>query len=484
MNEWGNNPKLQIKKIQHSEPQIKLKSKPQIPWKILIIVSVILLITLGIIFLRKTGTLNQITHLYEAPATQIAQTESYCQKLGYQPLIDKCWLNLAIRANNEKFCSKASGYKQMCLSILEKDKSSCDNVDPEIKNDCYYSLAFVRNDMGLCEKGISKSILQFPNPQVLFPNSPVECKIDVAVKTGSLKSCDKLPTTSKNLCIKELAYEYHDQNYCELLSNSDRNYCINEISARKASLSSDTSQCKAISNIVFRKKCFEYLAVNTQNHEMCLQSDLPSACILNTIQQILNQKACEDSNLGLMQKQECLFTIAITTKDTLLCNELSKSEDCLFQIAMQYSDENVCEALSDKNNCYYELAKLKEDSSFCSKISDTNLADNCKKVIDGGVALLLPDACSIAGFKCKNWEIAENTINLEVGLLSQDNVEEMTLTLFSQCTPTSTTITGDETTTFKCDLPADSGTQKQDITISYTENEESKNTIGYVKFSK
>ncbi|MBS1266658.1 MAG: hypothetical protein MAG795_00626 [Candidatus Woesearchaeota archaeon] len=491
MSEWGENPQLEIKKIQKAENNQNIKpkkqNKPAKPRKYLLIILIavitIFLLVGAYLLLSKSGKIDQVTHSYIKPTNQITQTKSYCQKLNSQILADRCWLNLAVRDKNKKLCSKTSTYEQVCQNIIDKNKDSCENADSKILNDCYYSLAFILNDMDICKKGVIKSSIQFPRPISLFPDSITECKIAVAVKTGNPKYCEKVASTSREHCIKQLAYEYLDQSYCNLLQDQDLQFCIKQVSAKKAAQSNNPEQCKAISDSVFRKKCFEYLVENKQDYKVCLQSDSPSECILNTATKLLNQEACEDKVLNSDQKQRCLQNIAIKTKDTLLCNELVDSEDCFFQIAMQYLDSKTCQLLTQKDRCYYELAKLKKDRSLCNNIQDADTKTDCENILDQGVVALLPDACSIAGFKCKEWEIKDDKILLKIGLLTQDSVSDMELTLFSKCNPKSASIAKDSELTFTCDMPSKTGTQRQDIAITYTQDGEDKQTIGYVKFT-
>lgn len=120
---------------------------------------------------------------------------------------------------------------------------------------------------------------------------------------------------------------------------SQQDVCFDEI-AKKAE---DVADCIDIP--VSRALCYKYVAINTQNAQLCLQ---------------LTKTVDTDLNLVNTLKTECLLQIAQITANASICKT--------------YFTDN------DLDNCVYSIVKSNKDPYYCMFINDTTLRNDCSRI--------------------------------------------------------------------------------------------------------
>lgn len=491
---WGENPTLNLK------PK-KPKQIPNIDKNILKkAATVAMIVFIAIILIQLIVNIKSKIELEAKKDSWITESEfsttkQFCEKLDYAPLKDKCLLNLAVKDNNKRLCREIEQKesKDSCLKLLKGEQSACDTIPETIKNDCYYNLAYVFEDPAYCELGNSKYSLQSFNPTTITPESILDCKIVVALRTQDIGVCNSLASTSQRRCIQQLALILNDISYCDKIEKeASKTACYKLVNMRSASNSGEESECNKINETFFKDICLLELASNTENYEICHQSSKPEDCILSLVPSLLDKSMCISKNLGADFEQQCIFTLATHTMDIELCNTLDSSsvgndpETCIFQIAIQFSDLETCQSLSTrKDECLYELAVSKKNVEMCDGIAEAQIKRRCNDAITKGMAMLLPDLCSIGGFECMEWNFKDDKIHITLNTTRDETVTDLTFSLQSTCSPVKVTITPENPQTFSCQFKGSKGeSTKQDIYMTYTDSlGRLMQTIGYIKYT-
>lgn len=193
--------------------------------------------------LAKNRTNDDLCDAINASANRLA-CKSYV--LDY----DKCLLeaNKVIR----DLCYQIWGQKADSPSICGKA-----SVDYNYGNLCYLNLSITRKDYSICKYSTSEE-------------KDNDCYTEYAKVHNTLRPCDAiLSETVKNKCLNEVASKYGTASYCNNITTyAWRTTCFSGIIVGGGALKLD--DCNAIAYSEWQERCWNTLAYQKQDKEICM----------------------------------------------------------------------------------------------------------------------------------------------------------------------------------------------------------------------
>ena len=172
------------------------------------------------------------------------------------------------------------------------------------------------------------------------------------------RACSKIQTLSiRDSCVAELAKIKEDINVCNLILDSKtKGYCQQQI----AELTNNHDICSAIESGYWRDNC---------NYHLALSNNKDTYCIL-----------IADSS----QREECFDKVAVATNNKLICEFLTgdKRGQCLFTVAVNSHDTMLCQELDSVINrdvCRKRISKETKDKDTCELIGTRAIEEDCLK---------------------------------------------------------------------------------------------------------
>lgn len=286
-------------------------------------------------------------------------------------------------------------------STTEKD------INPYL--DCVKKIALERNSVYLCQTlndiGYSDS----------------NCIISLAEKNSNINICDKIKGSSKEsfkiMCSGAVK---KSQDFCNSYDDAYKTICLLGV----AKATSDVALCEKINP----RMCLNEIALKDQNPEICKEWLKISGegnqfevdpCLYAVGIKKGDVNICYTIN-NSQKKNECIFNVAINTKQESLCN----TSACFSRVAILKEDTNICNDVkgsgisfqssynspnsfdsTEKDDCLMCIALSKEDSSICDKVSSDNknkcldiLDSSKKKIKDSQVKVGQVNSCMFADF--------------------------------------------------------------------------------------
>lgn len=195
----------------------------------------------------KTST-SDIIYLYEADKTKDI---SYCYKIKGEDRKIRCFEDVAILTKNQEICANIDSTDEQirCLFAVKGDYSFCET--DEDKDGCYYHMAWLTLEVGLCEKS---------------GKWKYHCYDYIAEKTENPDICiNFLEEDSKKYCV---AIAKRDDGYCEqIVDINRRDMCYSNI----VKLNGDSLLCENIISEGFKDMCYTSAAEYHSDRSLCLK---------------------------------------------------------------------------------------------------------------------------------------------------------------------------------------------------------------------
>lgn len=180
----------------------------------------------------------------------------------------------------------------------------------------------------------------------------------------------------------DILSEYHElcenQNFGTIIKSS----CYNLI----AIIENNKAYCEIL-NGTFKEECNNL--VNTcdlNNQQHCIS--IIQTTLINYQSQLLQTNNIPNCNqiTDETQKQNCIYSLAIKSKNTSLCRELTepKKTTCLSRINTQSTSTEECnqQESEDKQICLHALALRTGDISTCEQMQDSPRKTSCINTIN------------------------------------------------------------------------------------------------------
>ncbi len=280
----------------------------------------------------------------------------FCEKISAENIKKECYFSLATEKYNLQLCNKASSRDTCIDKVIEGLANKNHNYDKcqeikkqDIRKDCFFSKALFLKNPNVCLELDDKSETK-------------RCCEFISQRTGKVVSCDKLigqnittifednaskqsekcaamhDRSSKDNCyykVAEFVSSYKSFNFCEKITYQNmKRKCYEDFVYPNIKHVSDINVCEEMQNAqeasIF---CFNNLAVNTANPEICLK--------IKTIP----------------HRGTCYNNVAMATKNDTICEK----------------HENT----RDKDGCYL-VVSMTMGTQICDKINDVDIRKKCK----------------------------------------------------------------------------------------------------------
>ena len=181
-----------------------------------------------------------------------------------------------------------------------------------------------------------------------------------AVVSGNFEMCNSLP----NEISKEVEDQFNEQSESASM-NITRIYCIYTVSLFNGNKPSYVNYC-------------DQLAENDR---------IPCKARLLKDVNLCNQLSYDSD------KRNCLISIAVSTLDSTVCEEVEKlelknsnnkvayKEACILQVAIESSNADLCDNAVDRNKCIITVAIQTSNPSLCDRIGDSSNKTLCHNVV-------------------------------------------------------------------------------------------------------
>ena len=341
----------------------------------------------------------------------------------HTPEKDSCYLNLALKEENDKLCDKIDGDLGLRINCYweiaraKKDATICEKIDYNYlktwcqdnatKSLCHYGLKYVYEDSD--EEGFNRIYGKYKDLCIAVVNEDISrcggeisCHIKIAEDTNDLSICEKMETGSDS-CYAAMAALREDASICDKMKTGS-DYCYTDIAFIEAQkkdtidvslcdmVKGDNMHCYANIQLFYLHREIEELIEKMNEEELSFFSDYCDKHILDflpidyaeekdiTLCQELKERLEEMEidemvyDIDIMSSvDECYMKTAAGTGDVSICDELITSDyfkhRCYHEVAKTNKDATLCEKTDrDKGICYRDLAKILKDESICEKI--------------------------------------------------------------------------------------------------------------------
>lgn len=256
-----------------------------------------------------------------------------------------------------------------------------------------------------------------------------DCFIYLAEKNADKSLCDNV-FAWKNYCLAKYSIGAKDMATCKSLTGTRFNgVLVRDLCLQDISIELEDNSCSEIENDVLRTKCFNSLAIKTNNPDLCTNDDCiydiaintskPEYCLkikdlpVNCLNRILyasvengieqDKSMCElfidkdksKNCIELLSKDpnlcttgHCLFLTAESIEDIDLCEKATSEKErssCYYNFGVEFREASACEQVleeegnlwTSKDLCYNNIAIHVNEISLCEKIKNEDLRNDC-----------------------------------------------------------------------------------------------------------
>jgi hypothetical protein len=212
------------------------------------------------------------------------------------------------------------------------DMPATSDYGPSARDECFYNLAFQRENISLCKK--------IMNDDAYYGVSQSQCGAELAMLLDDPTLCNGLGMLGKYGCYGELAVQLDDPTMCDLVSTaSKKDDCL-----------------------------YDYLWQNEYY--------------------ITDWTFCDEFSKNSDDKDYCYYSAASNTGSLSYCDKIEGSgglwgnsqADCYASVASATYDPSVCTKLpttSDIDDCYYSYAIYGYEQDACNHITDSEQKEDC-----------------------------------------------------------------------------------------------------------
>lgn len=147
-----------------------------------------------------------------------------CEQITNLNKRDSCYYIASRGPNATVLCDKISNQsiRATCMAMIIGNKACDELPGGEGKNNCYESLAIVKNDTAYCYNVTYKS-------SWLFEKNTDYCFQTVAHVNNNIKACEKIQDEEiSDWCYTVLSFRLNDSNLCsKIFDNKTRDQCLN-----------------------------------------------------------------------------------------------------------------------------------------------------------------------------------------------------------------------------------------------------------------
>lgn len=340
---------------------------------------IILVVGIMLIFIIGCGNLNV--------------SSGKCEDLNPY-LKDECYYDLALRNTNIRFCYKITDEydKEQCekevsskRAITKKDEKACyetSDFDYDVA-DCVIEVAKAKQDESLCE--------DLPD---WYGSVQQECFKEVAILKKDIKLCEKTYGKISAECYREVLAQFtNPEEICLSLNNASFINCYPNIDCTKSvnkercekvidDAKNNPSLCEYEEPIGSKLDCYSAYAIRTKSLAYCYKGHFVN----------------------------CVSDFALVTNDISVCDMLDYSQlhTCYrkFNVSMitkhkkELGIKDIEECLpfmgDDRDRCYLKQAKEQNDSQLCEESGV--FKGTCYEEI--AIATKNPDLCEKARDDC------------------------------------------------------------------------------------
>lgn len=278
---------------------------------------------------------------------QIALTQNYllCESITEQALRGMCYEWIAENTSNYKICEnfKEEDNKYFCYHNFAealKDINVCDNISSTYSRDsCLFNIA---------QKDPKPSICELISEEVFKEG----CYRLVALEKSDVSFCEKITSPNERTwCLIDLSKRIDDVSLCEMIKESspaeteESKYECYISFYEKFPERFVQENCENLKEF-FKDYCYLNKGVKEKNLNNCEKikiKEIRNYCTYKVL--VLNDDPRCELIEFLRYRNECYFTIAISTKNSLLCEKISENEfmknECIREILNVSENKNL-----------------------------------------------------------------------------------------------------------------------------------------------
>lgn len=251
----------------------------------------------------------------------------------------------------EKTCDAISdaSERQLCiweLALRSGNKSLCNLIDGELKDDCLIKHAVSGVEDGLCYS-------------VGDPKKMRECIEKVALVEDNIRRCYDLENEAeKSSCLVELATTTKDSSFCTDIKDE----AIERICLRQAALK------KFKKSVMPPKTLKDCLKLSPLAKDGCLRDIAAVSC---------NKTLCE--TISRLTDYDRLSCIAVTRGDETVCDLIGEPEKSVKCAALAEYNASLCDRLKSHNerrDCIRDIAEITGDVDLCEHLVEKGVQAN------------------------------------------------------------------------------------------------------------